>query len=331
VYGGGESKLRTIIARIVLLTLIALPLHPGIKIGWKFTGGVARIGGSDFNAAIGDLQRRYRDTDRTLWSADIRMDRLRWMPEFTLECILQFSDHFGVGLGSGYTAKSHRGNGVFSLRLVEDIWLGTRNTTIDSRTEWRSRLEAVPLTLNAYFFTRPWKPLTLFLSAGLGYYWGKLISREHNAEDSDSLTDFRHWEDERYTVHWEGRIKETARDSVLGFQGAVGMEWNLTAHIGIVTEAAGRLVNFPHWKGEYLDSWDRHDAYWVEGLGTVHSYDSGKASLSGKMWHLRFTDARAGGVYTAIAIREQKPSNADRRAEIDLNGYSLRMGLVFRF
>jgi hypothetical protein len=99
----------------------------------------------------------------------------------------------------------------------------------------------------------------------------------------------------------------------------------------VVFEALGRMVNFKNWRGDYSDNWKWNDSYWSEQAGTEYDSDSGRDLEHGKMWHYTITDERTNGTYEIIGVNTNKPATSNREAEINLNGFSFRIGLRIKF
>lgn len=113
---------------------------------------------------------------------------------------------------------------------------------------------------------------------------------------------------------WEGE----ASSSGFGYQIGFGVEWPIASFVSLVTELAYRYSRFDGFEGENL---------YRESTG----YESSEA---GTMYRFK---ASAGGqtTFPLVFIRNKVPTEAGamevRKAELDLSGYSLKLGLSIRF
>lgn len=103
-----------------------------------------------------------------------------------------------------------------------------------------------------------------------------------------------------------------------GYQIGFGVEWPIASFVSLVTELAYRYSRFDGFDGEEL-----------------HRDSTGAESRQeGKMYRIT---ASAGGAetYTLVFIRDKTPTEAGviaaRKAQLDLSGYSLKLGLSVRF
>jgi len=113
---------------------------------------------------------------------------------------------------------------------------------------------------------------------------------------------------------WDGK----ATSSGFGYQIGFGVEWPIASFVSLVTELAYRYSRFDGFEGENL---------YRESTG----YESSEA---GTMYRI---EASTGGpaTFPLVFIRNKVPTEAGvmevRKAELDLSGYSLKLGLSIRF
>lgn len=174
--------------------------------------------------------------------------------------------------------------------------------------------------LKASYATKPWfratpfslaliySPSPLFyLKAGLDYTLAR-CSYYYRYSSPDPFEDTELWQE------WTSK----ASASGLGYQAGLGLDWPLGARVALIAEVA-----FRHCRLEDLEGEDDYREW------------TGYESLEqGTLYRIR---ASAGGAetFTLVFIRERKPSEAGvidaRKAELDLSGYSLKLGLRVRF
>jgi hypothetical protein len=124
---------------------------------------------------------------------------------------------------------------------------------------------------------------------------------------------FRH----EYDNVWE-QWKGTAKASALGGEAAFGGEWRIAARTAVFVEAGFRMASFSELTGE-----------------SVYTNSAGE-SLT-EPGTLYFFHKTAGGstAYPIIAVRASEPAESGvvdaRRAEINISGTALRVGVRYRF
>jgi hypothetical protein len=320
----------TILLSAVIFFAVTASVHSQSKINFKFSGGGTNIDTGDINDTINELRKRYTDFNSFGYTASFAHDGLSWMLDLSGELIIKFTKNFGIGIGSGYLGRERKGTGILSFDQTQSLWWGTRDISITDQTQYSYKLDVIPVTFNVYCFVVPNKTISLFLNVGTGYYFGKGELTEDNDYSSRQFNNSAYFSDESYEKSWNGIIKEKIDAAALGFQGGIGIELNFTRNFGLVAEVGGRLVNFKNWQGTYKDSWSWNDSYWVENEGTVTNSDSGEGSQSGKLWRFTFQSSRTGNSYSTIAVRSNEPDSAEREAEININGYSFKIGFVIK-
>jgi hypothetical protein len=175
-------------------------------------------------------------------------------------------------------------------------------------------------SLEASYSTKPWLRTTpfslallyyplrfIYIKAGLDYTFARCAYfYRFSYPDPYEQTEF--WQE------WKGE----ASSSGFGYQLGVGLEWPLDSRISLIAEAAFRHGRLGDLDGE--DFYQESTDYQSRERGTLY--------------RILATAGRAE-TFPLVFIRDRKPTEAGvvdvRRAELDLSGYSLRLGLKVRF
>jgi hypothetical protein len=146
-----------------------------------------------------------------------------------------------------------------------------------------------------------------YIRAGLDYSFGRASYFYRTSHPIPGQAD-EFWQE------WTGR----ASSGGFGWQLGLGLEWPLGRRLAVVAEAAFRGGRLSGLKGEDL---------YRDSTGT-------ESREKGTLYHVWAT---AGGteVFPLVFVRNREPAEAgivdSRKAEFNLTGYSLRVGLQVRF
>jgi hypothetical protein len=217
------------------------------------------------------------------------------------EAIVTYS-RFGFGLGLE-SLGSRSATSDLTLRLV-DYPIDLVLSQIDGN------FNVLALTANFYYFLGE-SPLEYYVFAGPGLYIGK--ATWDYLFDDQRIVYGGYFEDQ--SIH--------VKDRGFGAQAGLGIDYMLTPTIGLFAEGTVRFCKLKDWRGEEV---------WETTLG-------GPFDWSGKLWYYEFYDWLYGtdGWYPYADIFEtgHEPSGEyarnGRAFEIDLTGFSLRMGIQVRF
>jgi opacity protein-like surface antigen len=164
-------------------------------------------------------------------------------------------------------------------------------------------LRTIPISLALLYY-----PLRfLYLKAGLDYSFAR-CAYFYRFSTPDPFEQTESWQE------WTGK----ASSSGFGYQLGLGLEWPLGSRISLIAEAAFRHGRLNDLEGE--DFYQESTNYQSHEQGTLY--------------RIRAT---AGGpeTFPLVFIRDREPTEAGvvdvRKAELDLSGYSLRLGLKVRF
>jgi hypothetical protein len=198
---------------------------------------------------------------------------------------------FSFSLGAEHTSEEETSSFVFNGGASEASYLTRPGFSVTS----------VSLALFYY-------PLrTFYVRAGLDYSFAR-VSYLYRYSYPDPFEQTEFWQE------WTGRASSGGFGYLLG----LGLEWPLGRRLAIVAEAALRGSRISDLRGE--------DLYRDSAL-----FESRE---KGTLYHIWAT---AGGneVFPLVFIRDREPAEAgvvdSRKAELNLSGYSIKLGLLVRF
>ena len=215
--------------------------------------------------------------------------------------------HFGYLLGAEVRIPLASG---FYLSLGAEYSSGEATSSVAYKEgssgalySTKPRLRAAPISLALLYY-----PLHfLYVKAGLDYTFARCAYfYRFSYPDPYEQTEF--WQE------WTGE----ASSSGFGYQLGLGLDWPLGSRISVIAEAAYRHGRLDGLEGE--DFYQESTNY--------------QSREQGMLYRIRAT---AGGpeTFPLVFIRDREPAEAGvvdvRKAELDLSGYSLRVGLKVRF
>ena len=161
-----------------------------------------------------------------------------------------------------------------------------------------AKVSAIPLIVSGYFFFPLGKKMSLFLKAGGGALWAKYIDRD--GERLLPAVIFAYGSSPQFA---------TARGSLFEF--GLGAKYNVEKNVSFFFEATGRASRPKHFQGELPDG----------TTGTLYFYEEYLPTV--KLWQARLrllTAAPEGEIFRSV-----------REAVVDLNGFSLKIGIMIQF
>ncbi len=295
------KKISVLLAIIVLLCFFCVgdayagKLIKGFSL--KLTGGYGTFSGGDLNDFFSDFNLQIERTAGLLGlDVDGAIEELNWGPEFEAELIAQLSKNIALGLGLGYIYRKNES--AVDITAFNNFAQSVVSTT---------KFTAVPITLNVYCTLPLATKWDVFVKAGIGYYLGR--SHYEIREESQMSG---------VTSYWE-LDKGSASRNGLGFQGGLGLEYNLSKSIALILEGHGRYANLDDWKGEntFTNSVGQDETTSVDWL------------------YFEELDDVTGVYYKSIYISDTPPQGPGirnvRPAKINYSGISLRLGIKISF
>lgn len=312
-------------------------------------GGFSNINGGDLNGMIRDWNEAYEDYDAYFPTASFSADwkQLKWMHNLKGEILFNLSPSFSIGLGIEYLTKKNKGILTFDYedtgRVYETGYY--YDVVFEENDHWEPehKLTAIPVTVNTYFFIPVTSKAELFITGGVGYYFGKLKYNTPYQYDWDLQADY-YLDDGTYLFSLEydnyseeGTYTYEAECKKIGFHAGIGIDIMLYSNISLVVEGNYRYVNFKDWNGNGKEEWSWYEEWkWSDELDIYYDSDSGSESWKEKIWYWEYDDSDTGERYKRIFLLDEKPeADAERKnvrqAKINLNGFSLRVGIKISF
>lgn len=214
--------------------------------------------------------------------------------DFGADIIYQISPKLGVGLGVGYMRSgSDDSLMAFLMGSTGAIVTGT------------STLSAVPVRLGVFATLPVAAKLDLTANAGGAWYAGLKLDAKEKIYGGGGWTE----------MAFSGSRSGLAN---VGFQGGLGLEYEVSRSMGFFVEAEGRYAKFKNF--------DTVTSTTTSSLG-------GSESVTGKLYIDTLTFPE--GSYSTFTVETTPPVDSAnetfREPKIDLSGFGLRAGIRIRF
>jgi len=212
--------------------------------------------------------------------------------DFGGEFIIILTPHIGIGLGGGYIQAS-------SKSTVNNVWYG-----YSYQDTANPKLTAISLALNTHFNLPLGKRFNFTAHGGLGYYLGTFSWNYGYDSEFDDIEE-----------NWEGRA------NALGFHGGLGLELNFSSGIALVVEGFGRFAKLKGLKGDYSFEQTNQEPESIDDA---------------TLWYYEWGSLLTGNYYPTIKFDDEKPEETSsiksvREGEVNLTGFSVRLGIKIRF
>jgi hypothetical protein len=281
---------------VFFATAFGLSFSPGISL--KLDGGYTRFRIGDTNTNITELVRNWDNVaaqrgfglPSVLKSLDIGM-------EGEAEIRLHIKPFLAAGLGFGRLIVEKNGNHM-EMALPPPIWHQVQTQD--------SRISAMPIFANLYYFRPVFASGTLFAKIGAGYYVTKWWEKgRYDAETAETAPWWREWELD-------------AEANGLGVHGGIGLEFKVVRWVSVAIEGYGRYANISGFKGDAIvrRSWTQPSSY-----------------PGGTLYYYEWKDDLTADWYGDVNLRTDVPGSTERnvrKAEVDLGGIGIRLGLIIR-
>lgn len=330
--------------RIVILILYAYLLvlnASAIEFSLKINGGWGWTDGGDLNKSISGWRQYYEDRQSPSFSSIYSVREMHCTYEVGAEVMVKISSRWSIGLGTSFLPFSQNGE-------ISTKYAAQQNYTI-SPSQWGTvsveettsqspsyEIEAVPITLSAYYLLPLGEKYDLCLGGGGGLYLSRYRYKEEYSyrfnytDDQYSANSSVQYVD-RYST--AGEYSETAETQAFGLHAAAALDVRISPSFFITLEVLGRWVNLDGWEGEKADSYD-----WTHiwGLGGGYS-DKGteEESYDGRLWRVDVRSGQTGKSYPRLVFSQEEPVSVDyaavKPANINLSGISARIGFKFKF
>jgi opacity protein-like surface antigen len=178
-----------------------------------------------------------------------------------------------------------------------------KNGTQEVSLAIKPTVRAIPVSLALVYYPLP----ALYLKAGVEYTFARCVYSYRLTElDPDSMTES--WQE------WTGETNSSG----FGYLVGLGYDWRLTSGLSLAAEVGYRHSRLADFGGE--------DVY--KESSTYESIEKGK------LYYFQ-VDTGTAEVVPLVFVREKRPTEAGvmdaRKAELDLSGFSLKLGIKVRF
>jgi opacity protein-like surface antigen len=209
---------------------------------------------------------------------------------FGAEARLPLALGFSFSLGAEYGSGESPGSVVYKD--------GSQEVSLTTKP----RVRAIPISLALVYYPLP----VFYLKAGADYTFAR-CNYTYRLTKINSGSKTESWQE------WTGE----ASSSGFGWLTGVGLDWNVTSGLSMAVEIAYRHSRLADFGGEGL--YQESTAY--------------QSTEKGKLYYIQ-VDTGTAEVVPLVFIREKKPSEAGvlaaRKAELDLSGFSLKLGIKFQ-
>jgi hypothetical protein len=303
----------------------------------RLCGGWGYAAGGDLNKSINGWREYYGDRRGKNFTSLYNLGTMQSAAELGAEAVLALSQRWSLSLGIGCVSQENSGQ-IFTrlvrkeepLESFPDPWQVDFEETTEQRPLYTRLTIPVTLTLD-YALVRGTR-WTLTVGGGGGIYWGRFdleesynITSETIAQESTANGVVQYIDRLRTT----GEYSEKLTAAGFGLHGRLGIEYRLSSSMFLTVAVLGRWVNMKGWEGDRRDA---SDWQWVYGLWGAYSAEgTDERTENGQLWKHELRDDLTGKSYPILVFGESAPSSDSRPAQIDLTGFSVRLGLGFRF
>jgi len=326
----------------LLLGVLLFALKVGAsELSLKLYGGGSWIQGGDLNKNILGWESFFNDRNISPYSSSYDLKELHILWERGGEIVYKLSPRFYVGLGLELVTGATKGELSSRLNQEQDYYnslvdFGTIYLDEQTLQQPEYKLRAIPITLTFYYSFPLREGMRFFLGCGGGYYFGKITYEE------DYQYDFDYRDDKnssgsllQYVNQYSssGTYSEESSSTALGLHGRWGVELEIRESLHFLIEVTGRWVDFGNWKGSKNDiyDWEHIWGFW----GTNSDRGSSEEVSEGKLRMVDFISDETGKTYPRFVFSEEKPISSSyaeaREAKINLNGFTVRLGIKMSF
>jgi hypothetical protein len=271
--------------------LIAAALAYPQNVSFTLTGGLTWINGNDYNKGISGQNQYVKTTAMTVSGA---YEELTGGLKFEAEVINYLSPRMGIGLGGGYFRVSNESKVTSQGMLVDVLY--------DNESTYKARVSIIPFFLNFHYLARLASKLKLDLFGGPGF---NIV--QFNFENPSITSAFSSTE----------TVAFTASIAALGFQGGLGLNFEITPNIALVADGSYRYGKVTNIKGNWSD---------------IVSSPSGATVNSNAEYYLWYYENTQGGPYPQVGFYDKNgPTAASisgaRKADINFSGFAVMGGI----
>lgn len=257
----------------------------------KLTGGTTFLLRNDYNTGGQGIFDYYQFAYGNMTG---QFSPLRLGTNFGAEVAIPIGKSMAVGLGLGY------------VHFSRDSQFGYQWTFFSSEETLKPNIRLIPLTLNVHYYASIRPHLKADYFAGAGYY---LLKFDHD------------WSVQTSFFSYESNQTFESNTGNLGFQGGIGLEYELSTQIALVFQVTGQSIKFTEIKGAWNEKGSWFIGNWEDTSDTAY------------FWYYERRDS--GNAFAQIAFSTEKPSETEyaviRKGILNLSGISAAIGLKFFF
>jgi len=317
------------------------------RISVYLSGGLTDIDGGDLNGVIRDYKQLisdYNDLYLTNYTAD--WNEFERITNWKGEVLVNITSSISFGLGVEYLhSKIQRGNITLNDSDSGTVLGGPYyyNYTLTDNYQFapQQELTVIPVTFNLYYFVPIGSIAEVFVKAGVSYNIGRFKYNETYQSDYQYQADYYGSDDSFWYTYLDNYTEDgtyiyDVKCNETGIQVGFGFEIKPLRFISMVVEGTYRNINFKNWNGSGNDDWNFDEQWGRSDLG--YSTDSGNEAdaWSGRIYYYELYDSDLDKKYGFLSLHETPPQVSEfiknpRAGKINLDGFSLRVGLRFGF
>jgi hypothetical protein len=281
----------TVLISLLIFAFLFVPHVRAGEVSLKLAGGRGFFNLQNINRLLDDW---------ALWKKEDTGTHSDWTyiggEVSKLHSSFDFAGEILVSLTSRITAGI--GAGYIYSELTEDKTALTVERVVGTYLDVKPiKISALPLTLSGYYFFPLSSSAKLYATGGAGQVWGKYIEREgRRLTTSDNFT-------------YQTFQRTSGRGSIV-FAGC-GIEYKFEPGLRLFFEGSGRICQISNFQGENN----------LGETGALYYFEENIQDLG--IWQAKYqimADEPSGENYRSV-----------QKATVNLSGFMLKIGLLFKF
>jgi hypothetical protein len=302
---------------IAVLLVVSSPLA-GEKISFKISYNTASVSTGDLNTWINSYNTRWRDLQaQENGQLDGQLLPLKYGPNFEVELRISLVAGFALNLAGSY----------FNSREESTITYAWNTDNTDEKDFLINEVRGIPIKIGISYTHALAFSENLYLTAGVGRhitFFKYTFTRDYDLRDGPYVYNLK--------------VDSSYNSEGPGFYATFGIEYDLIKNIAVVAEAEKVWSTIDGFKGPLNE--ELNETFPGEGTRTVFETDKNAS--------LYFYDFKRGEskYYSDFRGLEKRPDNPDdyppypigitdiknlRQGEFNLNTFSLKIGIRFKF
>ncbi|NMC66038.1 MAG: hypothetical protein GYA53_07860 [Acidobacteria bacterium] len=272
---------------------------PGFHL--KVTGGLSQSTIGDMNTHLSTMHDFYARQFGNLASGEIKaLNSAR--EDVELEFMWDLSRKFRLGLGTSIPTR-YRKESAWQSPDPQNPQMRYEITVEPEIKAWR------PVKLSVYYSICHGEAIDLRAYTGVSFYSTKM------SEDKTFRTYYVDG-----TMHEDGESLMVDRATRAGWHGGLSLEYGVVKNLSIVADIEGCLMRNSSMKGSELYYYNYPSEGAILETGALYFVGSSET----------YYDLMIGEPIHLDAIGQEPPGYVERKARLDLSGFSFRLGLRLR-